>query len=653
MSLAQAAGESTRDLKARVISCLNRLSDRDTLTAATNELEAIARSLSQDSFATFLTCIHTTDSGEKSLVRRQCVRVLGQLAEAHGDDLAPHLVKMLATVIRRLKDTDSAVRLACVEAVVVMASRITKPPFAAFCKSFMDVVSVEQDYNSQIGSAMCLAAAIEASPDPEPVQLAKAVPKLLKLAKSECFKAKPALISLLGSIVGAGGCSNRGVLDSVVWRAVEFLSSEDWAARKSAVEVLERLVVTDREMAVEYRTTCVATLESRRFDKVKVVRDAMNQTLKLWKEVGIDGDELSPSSETQSQSSSKDTFSAGYSPLKSPAKSFQDAKSETPRSKKVVIPRRSPPSRNSSRVRIEKSSHVKKNGGKSSIITPPKFNGHTDWKVEVAIPRMESPKVVPDKVEEVDSEVVKHVRNDHNDVPSLESKRLLLSGSHSNDEVEKRGEMKTGSCVFSKLGDNSSERMFAENISSVDTCGDNEIEGISILQQQLLHIENQQSNLLELLQRFMGSSQNGMSALESRVQGLEMALDEISHDLAMSNGRVSSSETCCKLPGAEFLSPKFWRRSEAKYLNARMDSPDSMRSTASRHIPYKDERAGTPNPNHDQRFQPQYFRGNTLDGTGFSDRAQNFSQGAQRVQTPITRKFNGSSHDSCRTPLYT
>lgn len=31
----------------------------------------------------------------------------------------------------------------------------------------------------------------------------------------------------------------------------------------------------------------------------------MNQTLKLWKEVGIDGVELSPSSETQSQSSSR------------------------------------------------------------------------------------------------------------------------------------------------------------------------------------------------------------------------------------------------------------------------------------------------------------------------------------------------------------
>uniref|UniRef100_A0A7N0ULI2 TORTIFOLIA1/SINE1-2 N-terminal domain-containing protein n=1 Tax=Kalanchoe fedtschenkoi TaxID=63787 RepID=A0A7N0ULI2_KALFE len=651
-------GESTRELKARVISCLNRLSDRDTLTAATNELEAIARGLSrQDSFTTFLSCIHTTDSGEKSLVRRQCVRVLGLLAEAHGDDLAPHLAKMVATVVRRLKDSDSAVRLACVEAVGVMASRITKPGFAvAFLKSFMDVVSVEQDYNSQIGAAMCLTAAIEAAPDPEPAQLSKAVPKLLKLAKSECFKAKPALISLMGSILGAGGCSNHGVLDSVVSCALEFLSSEDWAARKSAVEVLERLVVTDREIALEYSKSCVATLESRKFDKVKVVREAMNQTLKLWKDVGIDGDELSPSSETQSQSSSRDTISVGCSPLKSPAKSSQDSKNETPRSKKSVLPSRSPTSSNSSQTRLEKPSPMKKNGGKSNIIVPPKFNGHTDWKVEVAVPRAESPRVVwDDKLEEVDSEVVKNVGNEKKVVPRLDSKPLLFSTSNINGEVKKHEGSKTGSRVFPVLEDNNSERTFTENLASDvdDICGDNETEGLSIVQQKLLHIENQQSNLLDLLQRFMGSSQNGMNALESRVHGLEMALDEISHDLAMSNGRMSSSETCCKLPGAEFLSPKFWRRSEGKYFNSKMNSPETIRSPASRHVPFRNESAETQKLKHDQRIQSQDSHDNALDTMDFSGQAQNFNQSAQRAQTPNTRKFIGSAYGSYRTSLYT
>ncbi|CAM9002071.1 unnamed protein product [Rhodiola kirilowii] len=636
----QTEGDLKREMKARVISCLNRLSDRDTLAAAANELETIARGLSQDSFATFLTCIHTTDSEEKSVVRRQCVRVFGLLTEAHGDDLAPHLVKMIGTVVRRLRDSDSAVRLACVETVAVMASRITKPPFAAFFKSFMDVITGKQDYNSQIGAAMCLAAAIEAAPNPDPAQLAKAVPKLLKLAKSECFKAKPALVSLLGSILGAGGCSNHGVLDSVVSCAIEFLSSADWAARKSAVEVLERLIVTDMEMAVEYRKTCVATLESRRFDKVKVVREAMNQTLKLWKEVGIDADELSPSSETQSQSSSRDTISAGCFPLKSPTISSRNAKNETPKSMKSVLPKRSPPSSNLSGARIGKPSPVRKNGGKSNITMPPKFNGHNDWKVEVDVPSTETSKVVWDeKLEEVESEVVKHVGNDQKADPRLEFKSLPLDRSRNNDEARKPRGLTAGSRVFPVLEDDKSDRHFSENFSSDDTCGDNEAEGLSIVQQQLIHIKSQQSNLLDLLHRFMGSSQHGMSALESRVQGLETALDEISHDLAMSNGKMSSSETCCKLPGADFLSPKFWRRSEGRYLNSNMNSPDSIRSTASRsrHIPFRDEHSDTHKLNHDQRFQPQDFRGNAWDGMDLSGQAQKYYQGVQGTDSKLQK----------------
>lgn len=53
------------------------------------------------------------------------------------------------------------------------------------------------------------------------------------------------------------------------------------------------------------------------------------------------------------------------------------------------------------------------------------------------------------------------------------------------------------------------------------------------------------------------------------MHGLEMALDEISRDLALSSGRVSSNDpgvnTCCRLPGAEFLSSKFWKRTEGRY----------------------------------------------------------------------------------------
>lgn len=70
------------------------------------------------------------------------------------------------------------------------------------------------------------------------------------------------------------------------------------------------------------------------------------------------------------------------------------------------------------------------------------------------------------------------------------------------------------------------------------------------------------------MQKFIGNSQNGLHSLETRVHGLEMALDEISRNLALSAGRIanndSAANTCCRLPGAEFLSAKFWRRTEGR-----------------------------------------------------------------------------------------
>lgn len=67
-----------------------------------------------------------------------------------------------------------------------------------------------------------------------------------------------------------------------------------------------------------------------------------------------------------------------------------------------------------------------------------------------------------------------------------------------------------------------------------------------------------------------------MRSLETRVHGLELALDEISYDLAVSSGgmtnRDSNRTTCCLLPGADFLSSKFWRKTDGCHSNSRISS---------------------------------------------------------------------------------
>lgn len=66
-----------------------------------------------------------------------------------------------------------------------------------------------------------------------------------------------------------------------------------------------------------------------------------------------------------------------------------------------------------------------------------------------------------------------------------------------------------------------------------------------------------------------------MCALESRVHGLELALDEISYELAVSTGRMSNTNStikmCCKLPGTGFISSKFRRTNSPLLVHSMAD----------------------------------------------------------------------------------
>uniref|UniRef100_A0A5B7AMG5 Putative microtubule-associated protein TORTIFOLIA1-like n=1 Tax=Davidia involucrata TaxID=16924 RepID=A0A5B7AMG5_DAVIN len=601
------------NLKHRVITCLNKLSDRDTLAVATTELESIARNLSHDAFSPFLNCLSTTDSSEKSPVRKQCVRLLGLLSASHGDALSPHLSKMLSAVLRRLRDPDSAVRSACVDAVASMASQITKPPFSSFLKPLVEAIFLEQDYNSQIGSSLCLAAAIEASPNPDPSQLQKLLPRLLKLVKNDCFKAKPALLSLIGSIVSAGGASSLNLLNCLIPCLVEFLSSEDWAARKAAAEALARLAVAERNLLPEFKSSCLASLESRKFDKVKLVRDIMNRSLELWKEVpGVSNDILP---QPQSKSSSKNNGNSGCSPPVS--KSSRVEGFETPQQKKTTPTNRLPSPDNSFATMAPKRSPLKisdKNPG-TAIFRKLECKKRSDWNVEVAVPQPSSLEVAcEDDVKNRYTEVSKSGVDESCKNLKPETKRVLFNKT-CDEKLHKFGGLRSGSRVVPFRGNDNCELDVVDSNATEEVYGNHkEVEDLSLIRKQLVQIENQQSSLLEVLQRFIGSSQSGMTSLETRVNGLEKALDEISYDLAVSTGRISNSEstgnTCCMLPGAEFLSPKkFWRRMEGQYSTSRFSfSGKNLSLTAMRNMPDKDANC--------EMFKPDNLRDQNQSGGG-------------------------------------
>ncbi|EOY00281.1 ARM repeat superfamily protein, putative isoform 1 [Theobroma cacao] len=655
-----------QDLKQRVITCLNKLSDRDTLALASAELESIARNLTLDSISPFLNCIHNTDSSSKSPVRRQCVSLLALLSHSHGNALSPHLSKMVSTVARRLRDPDSAVRSACVEATTAMSSHITKPPFSVLSKPLIEMLVVEQDVNSQIGAAMCLAAAIESAPDPETEQLRKVLPKLGKLVRNESFKAKAAVFGVIGSVASVGGARSKGVLGWLVPCAVESLSSEDWATRKAAAEALGKVAVAEKELATEYKAACVTALGNKRFDKVKIVRETMNRSLDLWKEVPGVCEEASASS--QSESSSIDNGSIGCFP--SVTKSANDAGLRTPQSKKAVPVSRSPPSDASPVPTAKKETPLKSNNRNrnTSIFGRLDRTKPSDWKIEIAEPKFLFSKAsCDDNIEESDLGVSRSRENGDSRNSRLETKRVLF-GKVRDEKVQKFGGMRSRSRV---VPFHDEENLDVDDDNAAVEVDENprDIENLSLIHEQLAQIEDQQSNLLNLLQKFIGSSQNGINSLETRVNGLEMALDEISYDLAVSSGRIpnmdSADNTCCKLPGAEFLSPKFWRKTEGRFSISRLSSSGRVLSLNAVHnTPDKDSCAESYKPEVSQRYLRQSRGGFVMnpladacsdirENSGFySNRIlKNTIQNAERVQVGNASGPDGTSSVPCTAPM--
>jgi hypothetical protein len=192
------------ELKHRILATLHKLSDRDTQQLAVEELERIAQNLSPEGVALFLACLYDTDAQQKSVVRRECIRLVGTLATLHGDSLACHLPKMVANIVKRLKDPDSSIRDACVETIGILASHVgaadAGSAIAVFLKPLLEALA-EQHKTLQTGAALCLARVIECVKDPHPPTLQRLCPRVVKMLASPNFLAKASLLNAVGVMV--------------------------------------------------------------------------------------------------------------------------------------------------------------------------------------------------------------------------------------------------------------------------------------------------------------------------------------------------------------------------------------------------------------------------------------------------------------------
>lgn len=147
------------------------------------------------------------------------------------------------------------------------------------------------------------------------------------------------------------------------------------------------------------------------------------------------------------------------------------------------------------------------------------------------------------------------------------------------------------------------------------------------------------------------------------MHGLEMALDEISYDLALSSGRIPNTDAiedmCCKLPGTDFLSSKFWKKTEGRYSTSRFSFGSLASTNAVHNATEKDGTKETLTANN-KRFQHRRDKGGVFvnpladvqsDSKGHLGQhsykmSKNMVQDAESAQSNSASRFDGISSTS-------
>lgn len=198
--------QGTLELKQKVVLALNKLADRDTYQIGVDELEKIAECLNPEGVPSFLSCILDTDAEQKSAIRKECVRLMGTLARFHEGLTGSYIGKIVASIVKRLKDSDSIVRDACLETMGILALKLCghvgqgDDVFVLLVRPLFEALG-EQNKQVQTGSALCLARVIDNTHDPPASLLQKMLTRTTKLLKNPHFMAKPAVIELNRSLI--------------------------------------------------------------------------------------------------------------------------------------------------------------------------------------------------------------------------------------------------------------------------------------------------------------------------------------------------------------------------------------------------------------------------------------------------------------------
>ncbi|KAL7598203.1 hypothetical protein Lser_V15G20995 [Lactuca serriola] len=490
------------ELRQRILTSLSRLSDRDTHQIAVEDLETIIQTLSPDGISMILNSLYdaTNDTTtNKPAVKKEAIRLLSFLCATHTESAVSHLTKIIAHIVKRLKDSDSGVKDSCRESIGHLSFLYLKGErgdnnmgsvVSLFVKPLFEAMN-EQNKAVQAGAASCMAKMVEMACDPPVLTFQKLCSRICKFLNSPNFLANSALLPVVSRLSQVGAISPQA-LEPLLQSIHDCLSSSDWSTRKAAADTLIVLALHSSNLIKEKPTSTITILEAIRFDKIKPVRDSITEALQLWNQIAEScEDQKTPGhgedSQVQSKLSRKELPKLDAKSIETPAKNGE-TKSQNVAEKTTGTKKKPPPL-------------------SDKELNPEFFQRletRVSGEVEVVLPRR----------------LLKSSNTQNEEEPDINA------GSKSKSEEEPVNLQKQG-------GDPCSRKRELE--SKGNLLG---------IQRQLLQLERQQAYIMNMLQDFKGGSRDGMVTLENRVWGLERVVEDMARSLSsasMYSQRGSSS----------------------------------------------------------------------------------------------------------------
>ncbi|KAB2095991.1 hypothetical protein ES319_A01G079300v1 [Gossypium barbadense] len=514
--------------KQRILTSLSKLSDRDTYQIAVEDLETIIQSISHESLPMLLNCLFDSSNDPKPAVKKESLRLLSVLCNCHGELAASHLAKIVAHIVKRLKDADSGVKDACRDSIGALSGQYLKGEnggtvVGLFVKPLFEAMG-EQNKGVQSGAATCMAKMVECASDPPLAAFHKLCPRICKLLNNQNFLAKASLLPVVASLSQVGAIALQS-LEPLLQSIHECLGSTDWVTRKAASDALSALALHSSNLIADRASSTITLLEDCRFDRIKPVRDAMTEALQLWKKIAGKGD----------------AEAADYQ------KASSRGKGGSIPEKAVVILKKKAPALTDKDLNPEFFQKLESRGSGDlpvEVVVPRRYCNSSNMKGEE-----ESEPHDPDARRrlnclgnsQTDDFHASSNCKDHN----MESGAAAVRDKWPEEKINGK-DLRTRAFEADGTIDVNQREQSGNRLGCSKVDGQSEGSFISnkgnwlAIQRQLLQLERQQANLMNMLQDFMGGSHHSRVTLENRVRGLERIVEDMARDLSISSGRSSN-----------------------------------------------------------------------------------------------------------------